>query len=80
VTAGRPKVSIVGWEEFLALSWPRTTRTKGYVPKLYLGPNSLFHYAAKSLIYLASRGGFEPAINRSTAVGGHPGVNSGVKT
>jgi hypothetical protein len=50
VTAGHPKVSMVGWEEFLALSWPRTTRTEGCVPMLYLGPQNHFRYVAKSLI------------------------------
>jgi hypothetical protein len=61
VTAGHPKVSMVGWEEFLALSWPRTTRTEGCVPMLYLGPKNHFRYAAKSLIWLAPRAGFERA-------------------
>ena len=47
---------------------PRMERTSGdCVPMLYLELENHFHYAAKYLICLAPRAGFEPATNRLTA-------------
>ena len=59
---------MVGWEKFLALSWPRTARSEGCVPMLYLGLELTFRYVAKPLTKLAPRAGFELANNRLTAV------------